>query len=127
MFELMGSLGSVALQYGALGFGWVLAVVLLGYFIKSLRTKDKELQQVKTQHINDVKNWSAKLGELHGKQTAIVTDLTDKRVEDLKELVEDYNELTTSVVTSLDKLANSIKSNSAKSKSTKLKGKNTDK
>lgn len=110
MFELISSLGAVALQYGALGFGWVLAVILLGYFIRSIRNKEKELQQVKTQHINDVKAWSSKLSELHNKQNEIVTNLTDKRVEDLKELVDDYNDLTTSVVTSLDKLANSIKS-----------------
>jgi hypothetical protein len=110
VFELIASLGSAALQYGALGFGWVLAVILLAYFIRSLKARDKELMQVKTQHINDVKLWGSKLEQLHEKQSKIVSDLTDKRVEDLKELVDDYNEIATSMVTSLDKLASSIKS-----------------
>lgn len=117
MLELLTSLGKVALEYGALGFGWVLAVILLIYFIRSLKARDKELMQVKTQHINDVKQWSAKLVQLHEKQNSLVTDLTEKRVDDLKELIEDYNDLATSVVTSLDKLAGSIK----------VKGKLTDK
>lgn len=110
MFELLASLGSAALQYGALGFGWVLAVILLAYFIRSLKARDKELMQVKTQHINDVKLWGSKLEQLHEKQSKVVAELSDKRVDDLKELVEDYNEIATSMVTSLDKLANSIKS-----------------
>lgn len=109
MFELIASLGSTALQYGALGFGWVLAVILLIYFIKSLKSKDKELADIKDQNAEDIKLWTNKLEELHNKQTDIVTDLTDRRVEDLKELVNDYNELATNVVTSLDKLASSIK------------------
>ena len=107
--SLMNSLIGIFASYGLLGAGWLIAFVMLAYFIRSLKAKDKELMQIKTQHINDVTQWSAKLELLHSKQNEIVTELNDRRVDDLKELVEDYNEIATSMVSSLDKLANSIK------------------
>lgn len=106
--ELLITLANAALQYGPLGFGWVLAVALIIFFFVTVKAKDKELASVKQQQAKDVKFWNDKLEKLHDKQSNMVTDLTEKRVEDLKELVEDYNDLATSVVTSLDKLSSGI-------------------
>lgn len=126
---------TILAPYSVLGIGWIIAFIMIAYFLKSLKSKDKllidkdkqlknkdrevdiqlaakdkELLDIQTQHIRDVEGWSKRLDEIHSKQNNMITELTDKRVDDLKGLVEDYNELATSVVTSLDKLANNIKS-----------------
>jgi DNA-binding transcriptional MerR regulator len=55
-----------------------------------------------------IENKEKEIRELTTKLTDVITDLSNKRLEDVKEMITDYNELATNTVTTLDKLTTAL-------------------
>ena len=116
---IIAKLTGIFSAYGLLGAGWLIAFAMIIYQLKQNRSKDMQLEAVRKEHAKTVALWAERLTKLHEKQNAIISDLNEKRVDDLKELVGDYNEIANSMVSSLDKMAQAIKPRKSGQKSEK--------
>lgn len=99
--EILQLVVQALLGQGAIGItalmGWALAAFLLHreykkkeQITKSLEEKDKEVGETKDQLADTIK------------------ELSNERIKDLKELTEDYNELASNVMHTLDKLTTAL-------------------
>lgn len=115
MFELLSTLfskaietlwdkGPVGMAMAAALVGWVAAVFL---FIKS-RGKQKKTEPTAIDYVTDIKKLHDKylnaINELNHKYNAMMMDLNEKRIDDLRDLAKDYNILASNTLSTLDRL-----------------------
>lgn len=117
--SLFTVIGKLILEYGPAIFGWVIAVIVSVYHSKfrSQESKENELlkgqieqikkeyEEIKDDYAERIENMNKKFLELNLKHSDDINDISEKRVDDLKELTSDYNTLATNVIHALDKLA----------------------
>jgi uncharacterized membrane-anchored protein YhcB (DUF1043 family) len=108
---LLTTLSKVLMAYGPSALGWIVSSVLGWYLLK--RKKDAseridsiqdKLLETKDEYIQKAQDMNERLIELNGKHAEIVNHISEQRVDDLKELTSDYNELATSMIHTLDRL-----------------------
>jgi hypothetical protein len=97
MNEAIAMIVKAFLEFGPLGIlslaGWGIAV----YFLyRDIKKKDAANEDIKKKD-QEIINAKDKLADT-------IKDLSDKRLEDAKELIADYNTLATSQIQTLDKL-----------------------
>lgn len=66
---------------------------------------DQRVDEAETEFNERLKEASDRLYELNQTHVKMITDLSEKRIEDLKVMSEDYNKMAESVRTALEKLA----------------------
>lgn len=125
MFDLiLNLLQQMLITHGPMSAGWILSVLLgwVLYKVKIQYKKEKEriqerLLKTKDEYIEKIQEMNDKLNQLNVKHSEIVNHISEKRVEDLKELTEDYNQLATNTLVALDRFVVALEvSNSKKSR-----------
>lgn len=103
-FKALYEQGPLGLLAAAGMFGWVVAGFLV---IKQYKKKD-ESGKLRDLHIKENKKihdeYHKKLDELNVRNAAVIIDITNKRVEDIMSLTDDYSELASNTLQTLDRL-----------------------
>lgn len=77
--------------------------------IKSLReSQENRINEIEDELGEQLHEATAKINELNAAHIQIITDMADKRIEDLKSVTEDYNAMVESVRLALEKIATGI-------------------
>jgi len=112
---LLAALTKIVLTYGTSALGWVVSAVLAWVMVRKKQGDDKSIDNIQTklletkdEYINKVQAMNDKLGELNLKHAEVISHISEKRVEDLKDLTEEYNKLATSTLRTLDKFVVAI-------------------
>lgn len=122
--------GLLSVENGIFALGWILALFLLWRVLEdksNANTKiaearqlnDEELRKVRSefdrrleeeldQHSEDLRTAHTKIQELHQHHLIMIAEMADKRISDIKEVVEDYNSMAESTMAALDKLTQAI-------------------
>lgn len=91
-------------EYGILGIVAVVGWGLAGWFLYRDHKKKEEIS-VEVKNKEDIICQKDKeLTELRQELTKTVQDLSEKRLQDVKEMIEDYNDIATNTIQTLDKL-----------------------
>jgi hypothetical protein len=121
---------ALGLQYGILFLGWILAVFLLWRFVSNrdatevaltlarnshseeLRQArenfERRLEETSDQLSDDLKAAHTQIQALHQHHLSMISSITDKRISDMRDVVEDYNSMAESTMAALDKLSEAI-------------------
>ena len=127
MTEFLGFftlVSKVITLYGAASIGWILAGFFLWQILSKRRAVDasvteanKQLVEAKDKYIKEIQDMNDKFAQLSAKHIDIVSTITEARIEDLKELSADYNQLASETLRTMDKLVVALEvSNAVKSK-----------
>jgi uncharacterized membrane-anchored protein YhcB (DUF1043 family) len=106
---VLSALLQIFSAHGILGAGWLIALGFVIYFARSLVLKERENKKLKEQREKDLEIFSKKLEEIHNKHTAIIAEMSDKRIEDLKDLIQDYNDVCNNMLASFEKIGTKLK------------------
>jgi hypothetical protein len=95
--DILNLIAKSLLEHGSIGLlalaGWTLA----GWFLhKDIKKKDAVHK--------DIKSKDQEIITAKDKLADTIKEISDKRLEDTKELIEDYNKLATSQIQTLDRL-----------------------
>ncbi len=131
--EILAAFFNALYEQGPLGilaaagmFGWVVVAFLIS---KQHKRKD-ESGKLRELHIKENKKihdeYHKKLDELNVRNAAVIIDITNKRVEDIMSLTDDYSELASNTLQTLDRLIYQleIRKNSNGSSNHNKEGKN---
>lgn len=120
---ILETITSVIAPYGILGIGWIVSIGLFLVFIKAWASERKKseastetLEKVRGEYIEELKGMNDELQILNDKHNEIVNEISEKRIEDLKELTNDYNNLASSTISTLDRLVKVLENKNIKSK-----------
>lgn len=127
---IQGMQSLLSVENGLLSLGWILALILLWRFLddkshtstkisearqqndedlrKARAEFDRRLEEATDQHAEDLKTAHGKIQELHQYHLTMISDMSEKRISDIKEVVEDYNSMAESTMAALDKLTQAI-------------------
>lgn len=107
---LLTTLGKVLIAYGPSALGWVVSAVMGWYIIMRKKDASEQIEEInnkllstKDEYIQKVQDMNDRLGELNQKHAEIVSHISERRVDDLKELSDDYNKLATNTLRTLDR------------------------
>lgn len=110
LISFLTLLQQLMISYGPMGMGWIISTVLAWFIYKSKGESKREKERIqdkllktKDEYVQKVQEMNDKLTELNAKHTEIINHISEKRVEDLKELTDDYNQLATNTLITLDK------------------------
>jgi uncharacterized membrane-anchored protein YhcB (DUF1043 family) len=130
---LLTTLSKVLITYGPSALGWIVSAVLGWYIVKKkkdeldeISTVQTKLLETKDEYLQKVEDMNERLGELNQKHADIVSHISERRVEDLKELTDDYNKLATNTLRTLDRFVVAIEVSNDFKKSRKLSEDNDD-
>lgn len=74
--------------------------------IKALReAQDARINQIEDELGEQLREATSKINDLNAAHIQIITEMADKRIEDLKSVTEDYNAMAESVRLALEKIA----------------------
>jgi hypothetical protein len=104
LIETLWDKGPVGMIIAVALVGWVSAVYL---FFKN-RGKQKKTEPTTIDYVVDIKKlhdkYLSSITELNAKYNAMMMDLNEKRIEDMRELASDYNALASNTLSTLDRL-----------------------
>lgn len=97
-------LGEALLEYGAFGLLTIAGWGLAAYFLyRDFKKKSDENASIKSKD-KVIASKDEELKEVNQKLTSVTKELSDARINDLKEMTEEYNDVVTNVNHTLDKL-----------------------
>lgn len=107
---LISTLTKFLTAYGPSALGWVVSTILAWYVVKNKSDEkaqttevQNKLLEVKDEYISKIQEMNDKLNALNKRHSELISELSERRVDDLKELTEDYNKLATNTLRTLDK------------------------
>lgn len=109
--EIIQTILSALIAQGPLGIlaavglcGWL----AVAWLLKNQKGRKDDATKLRDAHLRETKKihdeYQKKLEELNMRNAQFMIETTDKRVEDVKELTDDYNELATKTLETLDRL-----------------------
>lgn len=101
----------VIVAYGPAALGWLVAGSLFWHLLnkrekdhQALEVTNNKLLDTKDEYISKVQEMNDKLSKLNAKHVEIVNELSEGRIEDLKDLTADYNKLASDTLRTMDRL-----------------------
>lgn len=124
LISLLTLIQQYMMSYGPMGLGWLISAALAWFIYKTkgdrIKEKDKtqeKLLKTKDEYVTKVQEMNDKLNVLNAKHAEIISHISERRIDDLKELTDDYNQLATNTLITLDKFVVALEvSNSRKIK-----------
>lgn len=91
-------------EYGILGLVATLGWALAGWLLWRDHQKKEDSSESSKRKNEVLRQKDTELAELRKELTSSVKDLSEKRLQDVRETIGDYNQLATSTIQTLDKL-----------------------
>lgn len=114
----------ILLAYGPAALGWLAAAALFWHILQKRKEVDEainatnnRLLDAKDAYIDQIKVMNDKLAELNEKQIKLVNQLSEARIEDLKELTADYNKLANDTLRTMDRFVVALETSNTIKKS----------